>query len=52
MCQKKLTVPPSEFILGAKKSEEDDGADLDDDATVCSCHVSCLLEMTGVLADG
>lgn len=32
-------MPPSEFILGAKKNEEEDGADLDDDATICSCHV-------------
>lgn len=38
--QKKLVVPPSEFILGAKKAEDDDGADLDDEATICSCHVS------------
>jgi nitrite reductase (NAD(P)H) len=42
--QKKLEVPPSEFIIGAKKSDEDDGRDLDDDAQICSCHVSldCL----------
>ncbi|WVQ96928.1 nitrite reductase [NAD(P)H], large subunit [Kwoniella sp. CBS 9459] len=36
--KKKLDVPPSAFILGAKKEGEDDGGDLDDDATVCSCH--------------
>ncbi|OCF75267.1 nitrite reductase [NAD(P)H], large subunit [Kwoniella mangroviensis CBS 8886] len=36
--KKKLDVPPSDFILGAKKSGEDDGGDLDDDAVVCSCH--------------
>jgi nitrite reductase (NAD(P)H) len=37
--KKKLDVPPSQFILGAKK-EEDDGADLDDDVVVCSCHAT------------
>ena len=31
-------MPPSQFIIGASKSG-DDGADLDDDAQVCSCHV-------------
>ncbi|WVW80433.1 nitrite reductase [NAD(P)H], large subunit [Kwoniella bestiolae CBS 10118] len=36
--KKKLGVPPSDFILGAKKAGEDDGGDLDDDAVVCSCH--------------
>ncbi|KAM0788182.1 hypothetical protein ACM66B_001342 [Microbotryomycetes sp. NB124-2] len=36
--KKKLDVPPSEFIIGAKKDGEDDGADLDDDAQICSCH--------------
>ncbi|ORY78544.1 hypothetical protein BCR37DRAFT_382185 [Protomyces lactucae-debilis] len=35
---KELAKPPSEFVLGAKASGEDDGADLDDDAQVCSCH--------------
>ena len=38
--QKKLEVPPSEFIVGSNRKGEDDGADLDDDAVVCSCHVS------------
>lgn len=36
--KKKLDVPPSEFIIGAKKDGDDDGADLDDDAQICSCH--------------
>ncbi|WVF71032.1 nitrite reductase [NAD(P)H], large subunit [Kwoniella sp. CBS 6097] len=47
--KKKLDVPPSAFILGAKKEGEDNGGDLDDDATICSCHnvtkgavVSCV----------
>ena len=35
---KPLEIPPSELILGAKKEGEDDAADLDDDAQICSCH--------------
>ncbi|TFK34312.1 NADPH nitrite reductase [Crucibulum laeve] len=35
--KKALELPPSQFIVGAKKGE-DDGGDLDDDAQVCSCH--------------
>ncbi|KAJ9104552.1 hypothetical protein QFC21_002049 [Naganishia friedmannii] len=35
--KKALDVAPSQFIVGAK-SGEDDGADLDDDAQICSCH--------------
>lgn len=37
--KKKLDMPPGQFILGSKRGE-DDGAELDDDAVVCSCHVS------------
>lgn len=36
--KKALDVPPSQFIIGAKGSAEDEGADLDDDAQICSCH--------------
>ncbi|KAG9094369.1 hypothetical protein FS749_012620 [Ceratobasidium sp. UAMH 11750] len=37
--KKALDVPPSQFIVGSAKSgEEDDGADLDDDTQICSCH--------------
>ncbi|KAF5373008.1 hypothetical protein D9758_001490 [Tetrapyrgos nigripes] len=37
--KKSLDVPPSQFILGASQGKgEDDGADLDDDTTICSCH--------------
>jgi nitrite reductase (NAD(P)H) len=39
-CQKPLDVAPSQFIIGAKKEGVEDGDDLDDDAQVCSCHVS------------
>ncbi|KXN90613.1 Nitrite reductase [NAD(P)H] [Leucoagaricus sp. SymC.cos] len=36
--RKPLEVPPSQFIIGAKKEGEGNGDDLDDDAQVCSCH--------------
>jgi len=36
--KKPLDVAPSEFIVGKKSGGEDDGADLDDDAQICSCH--------------
>ncbi|KAF9729165.1 hypothetical protein PMIN06_000071 [Paraphaeosphaeria minitans] len=35
--QKQLEMPPSELIIGASKGD-DDGADLDDDVQICSCH--------------
>lgn len=35
--QKALEIPPSELIVGAQKGD-DDGADLDDDTQICSCH--------------
>lgn len=30
---------PSQFILGSRAGQDDSGADLDDDAQICSCHV-------------
>ena len=36
--KKVLDVPPSQFILGNGKSNDDSGTDLDDDAQICSCH--------------
>lgn len=36
--KKAIDIPPSQFIIGAKASGEDEGADLDDDAQICSCH--------------
>ncbi|KAG6833876.1 hypothetical protein H0H87_007887 [Tephrocybe sp. NHM501043] len=49
---KALEVPPSQFIIGAKKGD-DGGDDLDDDAQICSCHnvskgdvVKCVKEGT------
>ncbi|KAH9931317.1 nitrite reductase [Fomitopsis serialis] len=36
--KKALDVPPSQFVLGAGRAGDDAGADLDDDAQICSCH--------------
>ena len=41
--QKKLEVPPAEFILGTRKSGDEAGDDLDDNTQICSCHVSVVL---------
>ncbi|KAF2742117.1 nitrite reductase [Sporormia fimetaria CBS 119925] len=35
--RKRLEVPPSEFIIGSGKGD-DDGGDLADDTQICSCH--------------
>ncbi|TQV97530.1 nitrite reductase [Cordyceps javanica] len=35
---KALDVSPSEFIIGSKKSGDENGDDLDDDTQICSCH--------------
>ena len=36
--KKTLDVPPSRFILGTGRASDESGADLDDDAQICSCH--------------
>ncbi|PBP25407.1 nitrite reductase-like protein [Diplocarpon rosae] len=36
--QKRLDVPPGQFILGASREGDDGGDDLDDDTQICSCH--------------
>jgi nitrite reductase (NAD(P)H) len=38
--QKKLDVPPSQFILGTQANGDANADELDEDATICSCHVS------------
>ena len=43
LLQKALDVPPSQFIIGAKKEGAEGGDDLDDDTQVCSCHVRLSL---------
>ncbi|GAA5999895.1 hypothetical protein JCM10207_005960 [Rhodosporidiobolus poonsookiae] len=50
--KKPLDVPPSQFILGAKKADEDDGADLDDDTVVCSCHATTKGAIDKCVKDG
>ncbi|GAA6022628.1 hypothetical protein JCM8202_005024 [Rhodotorula sphaerocarpa] len=50
--KKKLDVPPSQFILGAKKEGEEDGADLDDDTVVCSCHATTKGAISACVRDG
>ena len=37
--QKALEVPPSQLVLGTRAGGGESGADLDDDAQVCSCYV-------------
>lgn len=56
--KKALDVPPSQFILGAGRSNDDSGADLDDDAQICSCHnvskgdvIRCVREGTQSVND-
>ncbi|KAF9239853.1 hypothetical protein BU15DRAFT_87858 [Melanogaster broomeanus] len=36
--KKAIEEPPSKFILGSGSKGEEDGADLDDDTQICSCH--------------
>ncbi|KAG1736104.1 uncharacterized protein EDB91DRAFT_1142842 [Suillus paluster] len=36
--KKELEEPPSKFIIGSGSKGQDDGADLDDDTQICSCH--------------
>ncbi|KAI0933046.1 hypothetical protein AcW1_000017 [Taiwanofungus camphoratus] len=56
--KKALDVPPSQFILGNGKAQDDSGADLDDDAQICSCHnvtkgqvVQCIKDGVETLTD-
>lgn len=50
--QKELDVPPGQLILGAKKEGEDDGADLDDDTQICSCHNVTKGDVVSNVKDG
>lgn len=49
--KKALNVPPSQFIVGSKGAE-DDGADLDDDAQICSCHNVTKAAVAKCVKDG
>ncbi|RPA71697.1 nitrite reductase [Ascobolus immersus RN42] len=51
--KKPLEVPPSQFILGAKKEgEEDNTDDLDDDTQVCACHNVTKGDIAKAVKDG
>jgi nitrite reductase (NAD(P)H) len=50
--QKALDVPPAQFILGASKEGDDDGADLTDDTQICSCHNVTKGDVTAVIKNG
>jgi nitrite reductase (NAD(P)H) len=50
--QKMLDVPPSQFILGASKGDDDGGDDLDDDTQICSCHNVTKGDVLSVVKDG
>ncbi|KAI0329154.1 nitrite reductase [Cubamyces sp. BRFM 1775] len=56
--KKALDVPPSQFIIGSRAGHDDSGADLDDDAQICSCHnvskgriVQCIKDGAQSIAD-
>lgn len=49
--QKPLEVPPSEFIVGASKGD-DDADDLADDTQICSCHNVLKGDVTRAVKDG
>ncbi|KAI0770919.1 nitrite reductase [Trametes elegans] len=56
--KKALDVPPSQFILGSRSGQDESGADLDDDAQICSCHnvtkgriVQCIKDGAQSVAD-
>jgi nitrite reductase (NAD(P)H) len=50
--QKKLEVPPSQFILGASKEGDEGGDDLDDDTQICSCHNVTKEDVVNTVKDG
>ncbi|KAF1992544.1 nitrite reductase [Aulographum hederae CBS 113979] len=49
--QKALEVPPSEFIVGASKGE-DDTDDLSDETQICSCHNVTKGDVSNAVKDG
>lgn len=50
--QKMLDVPPSQFILGASKGDDEGGDDLDDDTQICSCHNVTKGDVVNAVKDG
>ncbi|KAI0086009.1 nitrite reductase [Irpex rosettiformis] len=49
--KKTLEVPPSQFIAGSSAGA-DDGADLDDDTQICSCHNVTKGQVAACVRDG
>lgn len=50
---KELDIPPSQLILGAKKSGDDNGDDdLPDDTQICSCHNVTKADLVAPLKSG
>ena len=49
---KQLEVPPSEFIIGASKGDDDDASDLTNDTQICSCHNVTKGDVAKVVQDG
>lgn len=47
-----LEVPPSQFILGASKGEDEDASDLTNDTQICSCHNVSKGDLVNVVKDG
>lgn len=50
--QKELDIPPSQLILGAKKSGDDGDDDLPDDTQICSCHNVTKADLVNPLKSG
>ncbi|KAI9715823.1 MAG: hypothetical protein M1828_000564 [Chrysothrix sp. TS-e1954] len=50
--KKPLEQPPSEFIVGAKRSDEDDASGLADDTQICSCHNVLKKDIAGAIKEG
>ncbi|KAI9688059.1 MAG: hypothetical protein M1822_001564 [Bathelium mastoideum] len=50
--QKALEIPPSEFIIGASKGDDESADDLSDDTQVCSCHNVLKGDVAKVVKDG
>lgn len=49
---KALEVPPSEFIVGASKGDDEGADDLDDDTQICSCHNVTKGDVASKVKDG
>lgn len=47
-----LEVPPSQFILGTSKVEDEDASDLANDTQICSCHNVSKGDLLKVVKDG